>query len=192
MPPVDLRPAAQLLAELVRAVPDDRLSSPTPCPDYTVGDLLAHVGGLAMAFTAAARKDFGDSTTMAPAGDAAQLAPDWRTRIPDALAALGQAWREPAAWTGMTQAGGVDLPGEIAGLVALDEIVVHGWDVARATRQAYHPDQPSLKAVHEFLLGFDAPRSQDAGAIFGPVVAVADSEPLIDRVIGLSGRHPAW
>ncbi len=37
----------------------------------------------------------------------------------------------------MTKAGGVDLPGEVAGLVALDELVVHGWDVARATGQAY-------------------------------------------------------
>ena len=30
---------------------------PTPCPAYTLGDLIEHVGGLALAFSAAADKD---------------------------------------------------------------------------------------------------------------------------------------
>lgn len=35
-------------------------------------------------------------------------------------------------------AGGVDLPRQVAGLVALDEVVLHGWDVAKATGQPYN------------------------------------------------------
>src|SRR5215471_5849119 len=54
---VDLGPAAQRLADLVARVTDDELGNPTPCPAYTVGDLVEHVGGLALAFTAAANKD---------------------------------------------------------------------------------------------------------------------------------------
>jgi hypothetical protein len=30
------------------------------------------------------------------------------------------------------------------------------------------------------------------GGLFGPVVAVADDTPLLDRVIGLTGRDPYW
>jgi len=45
---------------------------------------------------------------------------------------LAGAWQEPDAWTGMTVAGPVEMPGEIAGLVALNELVIHGWDVARS------------------------------------------------------------
>ena len=30
----------------------------------------------------------------------------------------------------MTEAGGVTMPGEVTGLVALDEVVLHGWDLA--------------------------------------------------------------
>lgn len=48
--------------------------------------------------------------------------------IPAALTALADAWAEPAAWTGTTRVGGVDLPREVAGLVVLDEVVVHGWE----------------------------------------------------------------
>ena len=40
----------------------------------------------------------------------------------------------------MTKAGPVEMPGEIGGLVALDEIVIHGWDLATATGQPFAVD----------------------------------------------------
>ena len=193
MTPVDLEPAARRLADLVAGVPDELLDAPTPCPAYTLGDLVEHVGGAASAFTGAAVKDLGDATSQGPSGDASRLTDDWRTRIPRDLAALADAWRDPDAWTGMTKAGGVDLPGEVAGLVALDEIVVHGWDVARATGQPYDCDTPSLEAVNAFVSQFSEPGQEEARAgLFGPVVEVPGDAPLLDRVIGLTGRDPAW
>ncbi len=97
----DLKPAAQQLASLLERVADEQLAAPTPCTEYTLGDLIDHVGGLSLAFTAAAAKDF-SLTGGGPSGDAARLPDDWRTRIPEQLAALAEAWREPAAWEGMT------------------------------------------------------------------------------------------
>jgi uncharacterized protein (TIGR03086 family) len=193
MTAVDLEPATQRLADLVGGVPDDLLDAPTPCPGYTLGDLVEHVGGLTLAFTAAAKKDFGDTTSQGPSGEASRLGDDWRTRIPRDLAALAEAWRDPAAWTGMTQAGGLELPGEVAGLVALDEIVIHGWDVARASGQPYDADPRLLEAVHGFVAQFSAPGQEAAReGLFGPVVEVPDDAPFLDRVIGLTGRDPAW
>ena len=193
MTPVDLEPAARRLAELIGGVPDELLDAPTPCPAYTLGDLVEHVGGAASAFTGAAVKDLGDATSQGPSGDASRLRDDWRARIPRDLAALADAWRDPDAWTGMTKAGGVDLPGEVAGLVALDELVIHGWDIARTTGQAYDCDTPSLEAVHAFVSQFSEPGQEEARAgLFGPVVEVPDDAPLLDRVIGLTGRDPAW
>lgn len=190
---VDLEPATRQMADLVRGVPDNQLDAPTPNPGYTLGDLLDHIGGMTIAFTAAAKKKFGDETAQGPAGDASRLGEDWRTRIPSDLIALGEAWRDPAAWTGMTQAGGVELPGEVAGLVALDELVVHGWDVARASGQPYDVDPGSLEAVHGFVAQFSEPGQEAARAgLFGPVVDVPDDAPWLDRVIGLTGRDPAW
>jgi uncharacterized protein (TIGR03086 family) len=191
--PVDLEPAARRLADLVGGVPDELLDASTPCPAYTLGDLLDHIGGAALAFTGAAVKDLGDATSQGPSGDASRLSDDWRTRIPRDLGALADAWRDPDAWTGMTKAGGVELPGEVAGLVALDELVIHGWDVARATEQAYDCDAPSLEAVQAFVSQFSEPGQEEMRAgLFGPVVEVPDDAPLLDRVIGLTGRDPAW
>ena len=184
----DLGPAAQRLADLVGRVSDDQLTAPTPCPDYSLGDLLDHIGGLALAFTAAARKA---PAAGGPSGDASRLGDDWRTRIPADLLSVASAWRDPSAWTGMTQAGGIDLPGEVAGLVALDELVLHGWDVAVSSGQAYSVDAGSLAAVHGFVSQFSGPGQEGARAgLFGPEVPVADSAPLMDRVVGLAGRNP--
>ncbi len=189
---IDLEPAAQRLGALVRAVPDDALDRPTPCPAYRLGDLLEHVGGLAFAFRAAAIKDLTGVTGQGPSGDASRLPDDWRRRIPEDLVAMAEAWRDPEAWTGMTSAGGIDLPGEVAGLVALDELVIHGWDVARATGQAYDVGPDELEAVGAFVGPMaDAPPEQRAG-LFGPVVPVPDDAPELDRIVGLTGRDPGW
>jgi uncharacterized protein (TIGR03086 family) len=190
---VDLAPAARRLADLVGGIPDDLLDAPTPCPAYTVGDLVDHVGGAALAFTGAAEKDMSEVTATGPSGDASRLGDDWRTRVPRDLVRMAEAWRDPTAWTGMTRAGGVELPGEVAGLVALDELVMHGWDIARATGEDYDCDLPSLEAVHGFVAQFSAPGQEAARAgLFGPVVDVPDDAPLLDRVVGLAGRDPDW
>ncbi|MGQ0775367.1 MAG: hypothetical protein ACT4NY_13245 [Pseudonocardiales bacterium] len=83
--------------------------------------------------------------------------------------------------------------GEVAGLVVLDELVIHGWDLARASGQVYDCDPTSLDAVHSFVAQFSGPghEAQREG-LFGPVVEVPDDAPLLDRVIAFSGRDPAW
>ena len=188
---LDLEPAARRMADLIAGVAPESLDATTPCPKYSLGDLVDHVGGLSLAFTAAATKALGPDSSQAPDPQASRLGDDWRTRIPRDLMGLAEAWQDPAAWTGFTQAGGVDLPGEIAGLVALDELVIHGWDVARASGQAYDCDLPTLEAVYEFVAPMSVP-GQEAQRIFGPVVEVPEDALLLDRVIGLTGRNPAW
>jgi uncharacterized protein (TIGR03086 family) len=190
---IDLRPAAERLATLVGNVPDDALSNPTPCPAYRLGDLLDHVGSLALAFAAAASKSFAELGDQGPSGDAGRLGHDWRTRIPADLRRLAEAWRSDGAWEGMTKAGGIDLPGEVAGVVALDELVVHGWDVARSSGQHYDIDEASLQAVHGFVAQFSGAGQEEArGGLFGPEVEVPADAPLLDRVIGMTGRDPGW
>src|SRR4051794_23334469 len=192
--PPDLRPAADQLARLVTGVRDEQLGSATPCPDYRLGDLVEHVGGLALAFAWAARKSWPEGAgDQASPGDAARLRGDWRTRIAADLRAMAEAWRDPSAWQGMTRAGGVELPGQVAGVVALDELVVHGWDVARASGAPYDVDEALVRVVHGFVArAQEDSKGRGTPGLFGPAVAVADDAPPLDRVIGLAGRDPGW
>ncbi|MFI2372098.1 TIGR03086 family metal-binding protein [Streptomyces sp. NPDC018833] len=186
----DLRSAADGIVTLLPEIGDDRLGDPTPCPAYAVRELLAHIHGLATAFRDAGRKDLGPMTGSSPDAELPVLPDDWRTAIPRRLDELVQAWREPAAWEGMTQAGGITLPGAVAGRVALNELVIHGWDLARATGLPYAPDEASMAVSREMLTpaGDDELRE----GIFGPVVPVPESAPMLDRIVGLSGRRPDW
>lgn len=190
--PVNMAPATKRMADLVRGVPDEALGNPTPC-DIPLGALVDHVRTLTLAFTAAARRDFSTLTGPPPEPDAANLGADWRERIPRSLEVLAAAWSEPEAWTGMTKAGGLDLPGELAGVIALDEIVVHGWDIARSTGQPYDVAPDLLEAVHGFVAPLANPNSpMPREGLFGPPVPVPADAPMLDRVIGLTGRDPAW
>ena len=185
---IDLTSACQRTADVLADVTDEQLALPTPCEKLRLDELLAHVGGLASAFTAAGRKDFGPLTDTPPA-DGAQLETDWRTAYPLRLAALAAAWQDPDAWQGMTRAGGIDLPGEVGGAVALAEVVIHGWDVARAAGRPYDSDPATVAACLAHLAQFD---TSGTDGMFGPAVPIPDGAPDLDRVIALSGRDPAW
>ena len=185
---IDLSPACQCTADVLAGVTDEQLSQPTPCEKLPLDSMIAHIGMLAQAFAAAAGKDFGPMTDTPPE-DHVQVDPDWRTSYPARLAGLAEAWRDPDAWQGMTRAGGIDLPGEVAGSVALAEVVIHGWDVAAATGQPYDVDPATVQALLTHLEQFDAEGTE---GLFGPAVPVADSAPAFDRALAMSGRDPDW
>ncbi|MGW5491732.1 TIGR03086 family metal-binding protein [Streptomyces olivaceoviridis] len=188
---VDLGPQTRIVARLAESVTDEQLTAATPCPHHAVRNLLGHLLTLSVAFRDAARKDLGTTTDTHPDAAFPDLGPGWREELPKALDALADAWRDPAAWTGGTRAGGVDLPGAVAGAVVADELVIHGWDLARATGQDYTPDPAALDSALTFLrAAADDPDRGDG--LFGPAVPVpADATPL-DRAVGLSGRDPGW
>jgi uncharacterized protein (TIGR03086 family) len=189
---IDLEPATSTMADLVRGVRDEQLTAPTPCTESTLGDLLDHVDGLALAFTAAATKTPLPGGSQGPSADASRLGADWRERIPQRLTALAAAWREPAAWSGMTEAGGLQMPGEVAGVVALDELILHGWDISVASGQPFSCELHLVEAAHGFVQPTVAQNPNGVPGLFGPPVPVAADATPLDRLLGLAGRDPAW
>jgi len=185
---LDLAPTVAEAARVVAGVRDDQLTGPTPCTEMSVAALLDHLDGLALAFRLAAEK--------APAGGAPEpsadkLTLDWRTRIPARLDELAAAWREPDAWDGETEVGGVQMPGDAAALVGLNEGLVHGWDLAVATGQPYRPDPAAVAACLEMVGDRSDPANEPEG-LFGPVVPVPADAPAFERLLGQTGRNPGW
>lgn len=186
----DITAAADRMAGIIAGIGDDQLDGPTPCPDYCVGDLADHVNGLSLAFTSAATRQPLDGA-VGPSGDRSRLAPGWRDEIAGRLQALGEAWKAPGAWEGITQAGPIELPAEVAAVVTLNELLLHGWDLARSTGQAYEPSADEL-AISKAMLAESAAESPDGvEGLFGPPVVVDDPS-LLDEVVGLAGRDPNW
>lgn len=187
---IDLEPAASRLSTVLQGVTDDQFDDPTPNTERTVRQLLEHIAGLTLAFRACADKELGPLTDTAPgSGPGPELPPDWRESLPQQLDALVESWRAPEAWEGMSRAGSVDLPGEVAGLVALDEVALHGWDLARATGQPYDCDEATARALEGFAEGFDPAGTP---GMFAPAVEVAGGASTFDQVLGRTGRDPGW
>jgi uncharacterized protein (TIGR03086 family) len=192
MPNPDLHEAADRMTRLLEAVPDDSMEAPTPCPDLPLGALIDHVGGFAKVFAASARKELGELTAQPPDPRADNLEPGWRARMVADLSALADAWDAPDAWEGMTQAGGQELPGAMAGRIALDELVVHGWDVAQATGQRFDCEAVTLGEVAATVQQVRNGNDGDIPGLFGPVVAVADDADALEKVLSLTGRDAGW
>lgn len=192
---IDFEPAATQVAHLLDGVREEHLAGPTPCRDYPVAALLDHVASLSLAFAWAGRKlPVAERTaTVARPGEAEHLDPQWRTVLPQRLADVVEVWRDRAAWQGIAEVAGVTLPAEVMAMVALDELVLHGWDLARATGQPFRCDPVSTAAVLAFTDGMTQP-GQEARrqGRFGPVVEVSADASDLDRALGFSGRDPAW
>ena len=194
---LDLDPAAREVIRLLDGVTDEQLTAPTPSAS-SVAALLDHLMSLSLAFTWAARKTTAAEGGSGPSGPppaaaAEHLDPDWRTVLPRRLADLAEAWRDPAAWEGTTEAGGVTMPADRTATVALDELVLHGWDLARATGQPFRCDPASTAAVLAFTT--ESAKPQNAAfreGLFGPVVDVPEDAPAFDRALGFAGRDPKW
>ena len=188
---LDLAPATRTLTDLVQGVRPDQLTSPTPCEDMSVAQLLHHIDGFSLVFAAAARKAPLPGAAPATSG-AGELGPGWRDRIPERLAELAHAWADERAWGGTTCAAGVDLTGDVAGLFAGDEVIVHSWDLAVATGQSYDCAAELLEPLRTFLATTVSENPNGSPGLFGPPVAVATDASLLNCVLGLTGRNPDW
>jgi uncharacterized protein (TIGR03086 family) len=185
----DLAPTAAEVARVIAGVRDDQLTGPTPCAGTSVAAMLDHVVGLTVAFRLGAEKQ---PQSGGPRADADQLAPDWRERLPQQLDALVTAWQQPSAWEGMTDVAGAKLPAAAMGVIALNEVLVHGWDLAVATGQPYEVDPAAAQRCLQFAQELAVGAPEVRNGMYGPEVPVAGDAPAFDRLLGQTGRDPGW
>jgi uncharacterized protein (TIGR03086 family) len=152
------------------------LDLPTPCREFTVRDVLGHMLTGATAFTAAFR---GVEPANPDASDPLAALGPVLTDLGDAIAATGALDRTVASPLG-------EMPGDqLAQLVVLDGLV-HGWDLAQATGQAYAPPDELVTSVSDFAhRTIDAVRESGA---FGPALPAPADASAIDGLAAYTGR----
>lgn len=178
----DFFPATAATARVVALVTDEQLEQPTPCVAWSVRELLEHLAALTARFAAIARRD--GSAGESPASG---LPEGWRTMLADGLEELTVAWRSPQAWEGEDEAGGVTMPRAALGVVALDEVVLHGWDLATAIGAPYAVASDDVAACLPFAEQF---AGMSEGPFGAPLPGAAEASGL-DRLLMFSGRDPA-
>ena len=177
-------PIAQLeqlgphLGGVVAGIREDQLDDPTPCSEYTVRGVLEHMIGGATAFAAAYRG-------VPP--EAPDLSDPLRS-FPGVLGDLVAAITAPGALDQTVTAPFGDVPGEtFARFIVLDGLV-HGWDMATATGQAYDPPAALVTEVEAFAHQAIDPL-RDGGQTFADATAPATDAPPIVRLAAYTGRR---
>jgi uncharacterized protein (TIGR03086 family) len=183
-----LQPVLGDLAVVAGAIEPAQLHDPTPNTERDVDALRGHAVGWLTAFAAG----YDDPDGAVPLHETEDIAvTDAAAQDTAAAARLDAAVRAGAAERPL-RIGDSAMPGDMSLSMILWEYVVHGWDLARATGQAWSPDPAAAQAALDFAPGMLTPDFQGEGKAFGPPVPVsADAGPL-DRLLGLSGRDPDW
>jgi uncharacterized protein (TIGR03086 family) len=137
----DPRPLHRLAMDqtgsIVAAVTPDQLTLPTPCDDYDVRALLSHIVGGLNRITVAGQG--GDA--LAVSGQAGDVPDDgWAATYQAAAAEAAAAWADDAKLDAMVELPWGKIPGRFAIAAYIQEVLTHGWDLAKATGQETERD----------------------------------------------------
>ena len=175
------------VVSLAGNVEPGQFDKPTPCDDFTVGDLLEHLrGALDRIRKVSERMSFHGGLEPEPI-DPATLA----TRVAEAGEQAIAGWAaDDTLLTDLVTVPFGTVPGAAAGFGYANEMLVHAWDLATATgQQVDWPDDAQLELVlRAFSMALPA-HGRD-GVPFAEAVPVPDDAPAIDRLVAFSGRDP--
>ncbi len=171
-------------AELAAALTPAALDAPSPCDGWDVRATLNHLLGATWMFTLVNQGHPADEDGGDVIGDDASLAV--KAAAKENLAS----WRQPDAFEGERSYSFFgNFPTPAAAMLNLEEVVVHNWDISRATGFELVIDPAVAQMVYEWGVSIPLDDFRDHGA-FGPEVAVPASAPIVDRLVGLLGRRP--
>lgn len=184
--------AVRASVQVVSQVGTADLTRPTPCMDWTLAELLAHMTAQHHGFAAAAAGRGADLVhwqTGAPVADPVGEYAAAAERVLTAFAAPGGPAREFV----LPQIS-ADLRFPAAEAIGFHfvDYVAHGWDVARALGRGYDLEPDVLAAALPIAWAVpDGERRRRPGAAFAPRVATTGSG-VLDQIVALLGRRPDW
>ena len=185
--PVLMAAAAAEAARIVNAVPDV-LTTPTPCDDWDLRTLLNHT--ILWTGYSAERRAYGEGAAEDLMNKDFTADPGFRTAYADQIGKAVTAWSDPAAWERELGVMGNTTPAAEVATMLIMEMVLHGWDVAKATGQEYACDDVVAAAVLETVEAQGEMFRKYEG--FKDIVPVASEVTKFDRALSLSGRDPRW
>jgi len=180
--------AAAQAARIARGVRAEQLDNPTPCAEFDTRTLVNHwVLYTSHGLEHRARREPLPDDLIARDFTAA---PDWAQAYAEQLERAVAAWGDPAVWEGEVDLGGTALPAATLARMVAKEMVLHGWDVARATGQRFEVPEELAVTVLEVVEEHAELYRRYKG--FAEPVPVPDSASVLDRALAASGRDPQW
>ena len=176
---------------VVAKISAEDLGRPTPCAEWDLGALLAHMAGQHYGFAAAAAGQGGDLAVRRPVPLGADFVRGYAAAADAVVDAFGvegvpdRPFELPEISTEQA------FPGRVAIGFHLVDYVVHGWDVATAIGVDW--DLPDDVVAAALPLARSVPGGavrEVPGAAFGPALPVAGGATAMQEILSLLGRAP--
>jgi uncharacterized protein (TIGR03086 family) len=171
------------------------LGRATPCAEWTLGDLLAHMTIQHEGFAAAARGKGADLSRWQPraTGTAAALVAEYAAAAADVI----EAFAEEGIADRKFDLPEISFPGPFPARQAIEfhlvDYVAHGWDLARSLGLGYDLEPDILDTALVIARGIpDGEHRLHPGAAFAPRVTPATPATSLDQILTQLGRNPAW
>jgi len=178
------RRSIEHLGHVVAAIGDDQWDAPTPCPDWSVRELLNHVVGenawTAPLFSGQTMAEVGDRFDGDLLGDDPMAA--WSRTAAEAVAAT----QAPGAMDRTVHLSFGDFPGHEYAMQLFSDMLIHSWDLARAIGADERLDPDLVAALATWFEGV-ADLYRQAGAV-APRPDVADAADTQTRLLADFGR----
>jgi uncharacterized protein (TIGR03086 family) len=172
----DFQQNADRFTAIVDAASPDRWSDPSPCEGWTAADVVGHVVDSQRSFLDRQHIDLGPR----PDGDPATA---WHAHMTALTAAVADVMdREYDGYFGRTTIGET-----LANFYGFD-MVVHRWDLARATGQDTRFTDAEMDRLEQSIAGFGDQLYSD-GVCKGPVPAPEDATRQ-ESLLATMGRDP--
>jgi uncharacterized protein (TIGR03086 family) len=171
---------ADAFAAKITSVPSDRWAAQSPCEGWTARDVVGHVVSSQGLILGLVGRSLGDI----PSADDDPLAA-WTA----ARAVVQRELEDPARATAEFEGsmGKMSFEGAVDRFLCVD-LVVHGWDLARAVGLDDHIDPKDVARVRQVAASFgDMMRSPQA---FGPEVEAPAGADEQGRLLAFLGRTP--
>jgi uncharacterized protein (TIGR03086 family) len=152
----------------------------TPCEGWAVRDLLGHINGGARTFAAAFEER--EPRERALGDHPAET-------VADALAEFDGAVRSPGALERTVNSPFGPMPGEAFARLAALDLLVHTWDLSRATGTAPTVPDEIVRAADEFARQAISDDLRTPG-LFGAEVEPPTNSSRLDALAAFTGRRP--
>ena len=173
-------------AQAAQAANTVNLEQTTPCTDWDLRTLLNHM--ILWTSYSAERRAYGESVAEELMSKDFTAEPGYAQDYQGQIAKAVDAWSKPEAWAGDRNVMGSATPAADIAAMLIVEMVLHGWDIAKATGQDYRCDDAVAQAVLETVQAQGELFRQYQG--FAAIVPVPDDATAFDRALALSGRDP--
>jgi uncharacterized protein (TIGR03086 family) len=172
----------------IAAVQPSDLSAPTPCTEWNLQQLLTHVLGALDLHLDAAHGLPGDPSRRHPGTGRLDGTPE--SAFATVTARGARTWREPGVLDGTWTLPMGPVPGPVLAMLHVTELLVHGWDIGRATGENVGIPAELAEPALEFSRRFATPAHRGTAFAAELSAELSAGHPPGDQLVAFLGRRP--